>query len=72
MIDSGISAARKSGKLQEAKDLFYQALLSCDAKSLRAIPYDLFLAGMSLEMIFNESDLSKFFCIYIFILFDLF
>ncbi|MDD7987368.1 helix-turn-helix domain-containing protein [Lentisphaera marina] len=54
VIDSGISAARKSGKLQEAKDLFYQALLSCDAKAIRAIPYDLFLAGMSLEMIFNE------------------
>ena len=54
VVDSGISAVRKSGKMDEAKDLFFQALLQCDGKVLRAVPYDLFLAGMNLESIFKD------------------
>ena len=54
VVDSGISAARKSGKLSEGRDIFYKALIDCNASSMRAVPYDLYLSGMDLTVIFDE------------------
>ena len=54
IVDSGISAARKSGKINEGREIFYKALIDCDAAKMRAVPYDLYLSGMELGVIFNE------------------